>query len=176
MNLHDVAAAFRAALPEGDPVLAFRIDGMDRIGIPVCEAALLPLDGTPSTIGYGYGFEPIEAEVGALGELCEEYHVGEWVARAPRTVASYAELVRTMGVRHVADPLTLCLPAGSDWTPETPLPWVRAERHPSGEAVMVPVEWVTAYPYQQAETPRLIMPITNGLGAGFDLEHAIAHG
>lgn len=176
MNLHDVAAAFREALPAGDPVLAFRIDGMDRIGIPVCEAALLPRDGTPSTIGYGYGFEPIEAEVGALGELCEELHVGDWVAQAPRTVSSYAELLRTRGPRGVADPLTLCLPAGSDWTPETVLPWVEAHRHPSGETVLIPVEWIAAYPYQMAETPRLIMPITNGLGAGFDLEHAIAHG
>ena len=157
-------------------MLAFRIDALDRLGIPVCEAALLPRNGTTSTIGYGYGFEPIEAEVGALGELCEEFHVETWIARAPRTVASYAELVRTRGARHVADPLTLCLPAGSDWTPDTVLPWVEAHRHPSGESVLVPVEWVAAYPYQMAETPRLIMPITNGLGAGFDLEHAIAHG
>ena len=153
MNLHDVAAAFREALPQGDPVLAFRIDALDRLGIPVCEAALLPRDGTTSTIGYGYGFEPIEAEVGALGELCEEFHVETWIARAPRTVASYAELVRTRGARHVADPLTLCLPAGSDWTPDTVLPWVEAHRHPSGESVLVPVEWVAAYPYQMAETP-----------------------
>jgi ribosomal protein S12 methylthiotransferase accessory factor len=176
MNLHDVAAAFRAALPAGEPVHCFRIDALDRLGIPVVEAALLPSDGTPSTIGYGYGFEAIEAEVGALGELCEEIHVEQWVAQAPRTVASHAELVRTRGARHVADPLTLCLPAGSNWTPDTVLPWVEARRHPSGESVLVPVEWVAAYPYQMRETPRLIMPITNGLGAGFDLEHAIAHG
>lgn len=176
MNLADVAAAFRAALPVGEPVHCFRIDALDRLGIPVCEAALLPRDGSPSTIGYGYGFEPIEAEVGALGELCEEIHVERWVAQAPRVVASYSELLRSRGARHVADPLTLCLPAGSDWTPDTVLPWVEARRHPSGEGVLVPVEWVAAYPYQMAETPRLIMPITNGLGAGFDLEHAIAHG
>ncbi len=41
---------------------------------------------------------------------------------------------------------------------------------------MVPREWVAAYPYQLREPARLITPITNGLGAGFDLPHAIAHG
>jgi ribosomal protein S12 methylthiotransferase accessory factor len=58
-----------------------------------------------------------------------------------------------------------------------PLSWVEARRWPSEEAVMVPREWIAAYPYQLGEDkPRLIMPITNGLGAGFDLGHAIAHG
>jgi ribosomal protein S12 methylthiotransferase accessory factor len=57
-----------------------------------------------------------------------------------------------------------------------PLSWVEGRRWPSDEAVMVPREWVAAYPYQLREPARLIMPITNGLGAGFDLPHAIAHG
>ena len=67
----------------------------------------------------------------------------------------------------MVDPLTLCLPAGSPWTPEMPLSWVEARRWPSDEAVLVPREWVAAYPYQLGEDkPRLITPITNGLGAG----------
>ena len=175
-TLQEVADAFRATMPKEAHVSTFRIDSLDRIGIPVVQANLIVPD-EPATIGYGYGAETIEAEVGALGELCEEVHVGEWVKRAPRTVASYAELVRARGERGVVDPLTLCLSAGSPYTPDMPLSWVEARRWPSGEAVMVPREWIAAYPYQLGEDkPRLIMPITNGLGAGFDHGHAIAHG
>lgn len=174
-ELEQVAEAFRATMPAGSDVTYFRIDGLDRIGIPVVQANLI-LPGEPATTGYGYGFQEVEARVGALGELCEEVHVGKWLARAPRVVASFAELARARGERAAVDPLTLCLPAGSAYTPDMPLSWVEARRWPSDEAVMVPREWVAAYPYQLREPARLIMPITNGLGAGFDLPHAIAHG
>lgn len=174
-DLHAVADAFRASLaPHGD-VLSFRVDGLDRIGIPVVQANLLRGDA-PATIGHGYGFSEIEAQVGALGELCEEVHAGRWVTTARRIVGSYAELVRVNGARAVADPLTLCLPAGSDYDDATPLVWMEARRWPSGETVLVPQEWIAIYPYQLGDAPRLIMPITNGLGAGLDLAHAISHG
>ncbi|TDH61010.1 hypothetical protein E2C06_19285 [Dankookia rubra] len=162
-------------MPARGHVSVFRVDMLDRIGIPVIQANLI-LPDEPATIGYGYGFEPIEAEVGALGELCEEVHVHGWLKRAERIVGSYAELSRQHGTTGIVDPLTLCLPAGSPYSPEMPLSWVTAHRL-SGEPVLVPREWVAAYPYQLGEDkPRLITPITNGLGAGFDLPHAIAHG
>lgn len=170
-----VADAFRATMPPGSEATYFRIDGLDRIGVPVVQANLI-LPGEPATTGYGYGFEEVEARVGALGELCEEVHAGKWLAQAPRVVASYAELARTRGERAVVDPLTLCLSAGSPYTPDMPLSWVEGRRWLSDEAVLVPREWVAAYPYQLREPAQLIMPITNGLGAGFDLPHAIAHG
>jgi ribosomal protein S12 methylthiotransferase accessory factor len=171
-ELRRVADAFRATMPANSHVSVFRIDHLDRTGIPVVQANLI-LANEPATIGFGYGFSEVEAEVGALGELCEEVHCGVHVAKAPRVTGSYAELSRD---RAVADPLTLCLPAGSGYTPDTVLPWIEARRWPSGETVLVPREWVAAYPYQLGEAPKLITPITNGLGAGFDLEHAIAHG
>jgi len=174
-ELREVAAAFRASMPRDGDVVVFRIDDLDRVGIPVAQANLLRTN-EPATIGYGYGFAPIEAEVGALGELCEEVHVFRWLDAAPRVHATYADLVRRHGARGVADPLTLCLPAGSPYTPDLALSWVTARRWPTDEAVLVPREWVAAYPYQLRDKPVLITPITNGLGAGFDLEHAIAHG
>ncbi|SDD40924.1 YcaO-like family protein [Belnapia rosea] len=174
-DLHEVARAFRASMPEEGHVTVFRIDMLDRIGIPVVQANLI-VAKEPATTGYGYGFEAIEAEVGALGELCEEVHVGAWLKRAPRLHGSRAALVRERGETGVVDPLTLCLPAGSPYTPEMPLSWVEARRWSTGEPVLVPCDWVAAYPYQLGETPRLITPITNGLGAGFDLPHAISHG
>ena len=174
-NLHDVAIAFRESLPPESDVTVFRIDGLDRTGIPVAQANLL-LPNEPATTGYGYGFEPVEAEVGALGELCEEVHCAAALERLPRLNASYAELVRMRGRRGVVDPLTLCLPAGCLYTDDMVLPWVEGRRWPASEPVLVPREWVAAYPYQLREAPRLITPITNGLGAGFDAAHAIAHG
>ncbi len=174
-DLRAVADAFVASMPKAGRVDIFRIDALDRIGVPVVQASLI-LPDEPATIGYGYGIEPVEAEVGALGELCEEVHVGHWLAAAPRIVASYAELARAHGVAAVADPLSLCLPAGSAYSPDMPLSWVAAKRWPTDETVHVPREWIAAYPYQLKEPARLIMPITNGLGAGLDHAHAIAHG
>ena len=171
-DLRAVADAFRASIPDGAQVSTFRIDHLDRTGVPVVQANLI-LPNERTTVGYGYGFTEVEAEVGALGELCEEVHVGRHLATAPRVVGSHAELSR---YRQAVDPLTLCLPAGSDYTPDLVLSWVEARSWPSGEPVLVPREWVAAYPYQLGEKARVIMPITNGLGAGFDLEHAIAHG
>ena len=117
----------------------------------------------------------IEAQVGALGELCEEVHAGAWLATASRRKASYAALTR-IGGEAALDPLTLCLAAGCDYTSDTVLTWVQGWRWPSGAPVLVPAEWVAAHAYQLAEHARLITPITNGLGAGFDLPHALAHG
>jgi ribosomal protein S12 methylthiotransferase accessory factor len=171
-DLQQVAEAFRATMPADAHLSVFRIDQLDRTGIPVVQANLI-LQNEPATVAFGYGFTEIEAMVGALGELCEEVHVGRHLAAAPRIEGSFAALSRTHAV---TDPLTLCLPAGSDYTPDTVLSWVEARRWPSGETVLVPREWVAAYPYQLSEAARLIMPITNGLGAGFDLEHAIGHG
>ena len=173
-DLRRVAAAFRATMPEGALVSVFPIDHLDRTGIPVVQASLIR-GSDPAITGYGYGGTPIEAEVGALGELCEEVHAADAVDRAEYVRGTTAELSRD---RDVVDPLTLCLPAGSPYDPATTvLDWMEGRRWPSGEPVLVPVEWVAAYNDQMKRiSPVLITPITNGLGAGFDLEHAIAHG
>ena len=63
-DLRAVADAFRATMPANSHVSVFRIDALDRIGIPVVQANLI-LPDEPATTGYGYGFETVEAEVGA---------------------------------------------------------------------------------------------------------------
>jgi ribosomal protein S12 methylthiotransferase accessory factor len=174
--LEDVAAAFREALPrEGHRLEVFRLDPLDRLGVPVCEAALLPESGG-ATAGYGYGLTPVEAEVGALGELIEEFFVGRHLCSAAVECLSFADARRLRGPRGVADPRILCLPAGCAWTEETPLHWVEARRWPEDGSVLMPRDWVAAHPYQIGGAWDLALPITNGLGAGFDLAHAIAHG
>ena len=84
--------------------------------------------------------------------------------------------MRQHGEHGVLDPLTLCLPAGSPYTPDMPLGWRLGRRWPSREPVLIPDEWVASHGYDLAERAGLITPITNGLGAGLDLEHAVAHG
>ncbi len=174
-GLQPVADAFRRSLVAFGEVSVLRLDPLDRTGVPVVQTNLL-LPGKPVTTGHGYGFEAIEAEVGALGELCEEVHNSASVARAEVLRGSYREMVRTHGVRGVLDPLTLCLPAGSRYEPEMVLSWMSARRWPTGESVLAPAEWVAAHGYDLRERDGLITPITNGLGAGLDLEHAVAHG
>ncbi len=173
-ELAPVAAAFRQSLA-GHEMSVVRIDGLDRTGVPVVQGNL-SLPGKPVTTGHGYGFDPVEAEVGALGELCEEVHGTQWVGGIETVMGSYEMLVGLHGERGVIDPLTLCLPAGSRYTPDMPLAWVRGARFPSGEAVLVPDEWAASHGYDLRHRAGLITPITNGLGAGLDMAHAVAHG
>ncbi len=170
-----IAALFRDSMPDGAETFAFRIDSLDRLGIPVVQANLVSPE-RPTVIGHGYGFTEAEAATGALGELCEEVHLGTWLKQQHPVEASYNALVARLGASGVADPLTLCLPAGSDYDPDAARRWIPARRYPSNETVLVPIEWVAIAPYQLDGHPGLITPITNGLGAGLDLDHAVAHG
>lgn len=170
-----IAALFRASMPAGAETLSFRIDSLDRLGIPVVQANLVSPD-RPTIIGHGYGLTEAEAATGALGELCEEVHLATWLCRQTPVQASYADLVARLGTAGVADPLTLCLPAGSPYDPGVPRAWLPARRYPTDETVLVPLEWVAIAQYQMGGRSGLVTPITNGLGAGLDLEHAIAHG
>ena len=175
IDLPEVAATFRHSLRNAGETLVTELQELDRTGVPVVQANLLA-PGKPVLTGHGYGFEVIEAEVGALGELCEEVHCATWVEANPGIVASFKELARTRGPRAAIDPLSLCLPAGSAYDGDTQLRWVEGCRWPSREPVLVPDQWIASHDSDLPTGPRLITPITNGLGAGLDLEHAIAHG
>ena len=174
-ELSDVAAIFRASLPSDGELSVIQLGGLDRTGIAVVQANFLR-PGHAVLTGHGYGFAEIEGTVGALGELCEEVHNADWVAAHPGTITSYDEIVHAHGARAAIDPLTLCLPAGADYHGGTMLRWVEARRWPSGEPVLVPDEWVASHRSDLPPGPTLITPLTNGLGAGLDLEHAVGHG
>ena len=77
----------------------------------------------------------------------------------------------------MADPLTLCLPAGSPVGRDTGLEWVEARRWADHFTVLVPVELAA---YSTKELPPGYCPFTpiisNGMGAGPDLDWAIGHG
>ncbi len=175
MNFKDIRDAYLRAMPTGE-VMIFRNDALDRLGIPSVVSALQMEDGQwiPAS---GYGATDDEAAVSSLGELAEEVSAARFVPTLPRFTGSYHQMVRERGASGVADPLTLCLPAGSPYHPDMTLTWVETTRLTTGERVLVPEEYIATDPgqLQEGRTP-LIRPITNGQGAGLTRDRAIVHG
>ncbi len=169
--------AYRAALPPGE-LLDFSIAALDRIGVPTWSATFWP-EALPNAGGHGYGTTDAEAMTSAYGELSEVIHASAATRRMPRRRATYRALLAEVGARGVVDPVILCLEAGSRYTPEAPLEWVAIRRWGTGEAVLVPIEFVAFQGADIGVPPAdgwLITPITNGLGAGPSLAHAVGHG
>ena len=172
---HPAIGAYRKALPAGE-VLAYPLDPLDRLGLPVWSAELFAARGSMHH-GVGYGDSDARAAIGAFGELSETLFAGDAVRRLEPRRASYEDLLREVGPERVVDPLGACLPAGSDYAPTRPLRWVEARRWATGEPVLVPLELVAASPMDvEPEGDWLVLPVTNGLGAGPSLDHAFAHG
>jgi ribosomal protein S12 methylthiotransferase accessory factor len=178
-DLGPAAHAYLDAFPKGD-VVAFPIHPLDRLGLPVWVVALFPEDpalGGIMPYGVGYGATDEAAVLGGLGEIAEMVWPTLTLGARGKTRGSYAELVRTVGARAVADPLTLCLPAGSPVDHATVLEWVEARRWADGSSVLVPIDLAA---YSSKELSAGYQPFTtiisNGMGAGPDLDWAIGHG
>ena len=187
MNLSSAQAidAYRAALPPGR-LLEFALTPLDRLGIPVQALTLFPSHAAggsglswPLCEGIGYGETAAAARVGAYGELTEEVSSSAAMARLPRLTGSYRDLRARDGGRGVVDPVTLCLEAGSLYTPDTVMEWVEGRRWTTDEPVLIPAEFVACAGMDVPPLPgvsRLVTPITNGHGAGTTLAMAQAHG
>ena len=178
-DLGPAAHAYLDAFPKGD-VVAFPIHPLDRLGLPVWVVALFPEDpalGGIMPYGVGYGATDEAAVLGGLGEIAEMVWPTLTLGARGKTRGSYAELVRSLGARAVADPLTLCLPAGSPVDHATVLEWVEARRWADGSSVLVPIDLAA---YSSKELSAGYQPFTtiisNGMGAGPDLDWAIGHG
>jgi thiazole/oxazole-forming peptide maturase SagD family component len=174
MSLRPIIDAYGANLPPGD-LEHFRVDALDRIGVPVVFACHRQTDGSQFD-AFGYGATEEQALVGVLGELTENAQADTILRGMERVTGSYRQLSINRGAKAVCDPLTLCLPAGSGYTPDTPLTWVAAKRFPTGEPVLVPYEFAACYRSQLDGIAPLTTPITNGLGAGDSFERALVHG
>ncbi|MDC0714959.1 YcaO-like family protein [Stigmatella sp. ncwal1] len=172
-DLSEAREAYARAMPAGE-LLLFRDDGIDRLGVPVV-ASSLRMEKGPWITSHGYGATEEEAMVSAIGELAEEVFAEKTLAVQPRFHGSYQEMVRLRGLRGVADPLTLGLPAGSPYQPDQPLTWLEMKRLATGEPVLVPEEFVVIHPGQLRGRSPLILPITNGQGAGLSQPQALAH-
>ena len=149
--------------------------------MPVWIVALFPedeplLDGV-MPYGVGYGFDEGQAILGAMGEIAEMVFPALSLGAREKVRGSYADLVASEGARAVADPLTLCLPAGSPVGRDTVLEWVSAVRHADGGGVLVPIDLAA---YNTAELSPGYQPFTtiisNGMGAGPDRDWAVGHG
>jgi len=179
-DLPDAAAAYVESMPPGRVEL-FALTPLDRSGIACWNAIFLNEDGTRwhgvAPHGVGYGTDDAGAIIGTTGELAEAVHSAVEIHQMPRRTASYAALRAELGERGAADPLTLCLPAGSAVGWDTALEWVPAHRWPGGETVWMPID-IAACSVGDL-TPGYVpftTPITNGLGAGPTLDFAIGHG
>ncbi len=184
MTLPEAVEAYRRALPPGR-LMEFSLTGLDRIGVPVTTLTFLP-DMTPDNAmvwqlceGIGYGETEDAARVGAYGELTEEVCSSAGLSRLERFTGSYREMLARHGERGAVDPVSLCLEAGSLYTPDSVLEWIAVRRLVDGASVLVPSEFVACSgmdaPAREGIT-RLVTPITNGHGAGTNPEMAQAHG
>ena len=150
-SLSQVADAYREALPEGE-IVEFGISDLDHLGIPVWSAALWPTGG-PFCNGVGYGATETSARVSAYGECVESAGAWQTLQTLPRIRASYRGLIHHYGESSVMDPVSGCLPAGTPYTSDMELEWVEAQRHPGGETVLVPSDFV-ATPGRGLRGPR----------------------
>ena len=173
-DLAHAADAYRRNLPEGRS-WTFAYGGLDRLGVPVVASGFAFPDDYIFD-GFGYGATPEEALVGSLGELSEDTHSEAALARAERFEGSYRAMVDRFGAGGVCDPRSLCLPAGSAYSPDRPLTWVAATRLVTGGPVLVPIEFAAISRRQLGGLDTLITPITNGQGAGLSIDQALAHG
>ncbi|GGM07110.1 YcaO-like family protein [Nakamurella endophytica] len=175
---NEVIGLYRACLAGLGRLGTWPLDGFDRTGVPVVATVWTDReDPAVQAHGVGYGADSAAAEIGALGELAERVVMAQMLRARPVHRGSYRELVRRHGTDAVADPLTLVLPAGSAYHPDQQLVWLPAVRWRTGQEVLVPQEWAASDPGALTPgTEPLVLPITNGLGAGDTAERAVAHG
>jgi len=169
------AVAYYRALPPGR-LEGLRIDALDRLGVPTYHLTYWPADAGPMNGANGYGATLDEAMTSSFGELTEVVSAHNTLAALPRHEGSYRALAAERGPDGVLDPLTLCLEAGSPYTPDRVMRWVEGRRLSSGEPVLVPLEWAACQGSDVEPGDNLITPVTNGLGAGLRLVQALAHG
>ena len=178
-RLPDPVRAYLDVLPEGR-VVGFNLAPIDRTGVPVWFVALFLDDpffvgAMPS--GIGYGATDDEALIGAVAEIAENLMPSLAVMPRKKERGSYHDLVRVLGASSVADPLTLCLPAGSPVGRDTVLEWTPVTRARDGATVQMPLDIAATDYFELSEGYRPFTNlITNGLGAGPDVDFALGHG
>ena len=178
-RLPDAARAYLDAFPPGR-VVGFPLAPLDRTGVPVWYVSLfLDDERLPGAMpsGIGYGATDDEAVIGAVAEIAENLFPTLALLDRPRVRGSYDDLLRERGRGGVADPLTLCLPAGSPVGRKTTLEWTPATRARTGEEVLVPLDVAAVDVFELSPGYEPFTPlITNGLGAGPDIPFALGHG
>ena len=178
-HLGDAPRAYVEAMPRGE-IVAFPITALDGIGLPVWIVALFPDDPRLAELmpyGVGYGTSDEQAVLGGLGECMEMIFPRLTLPFAKRTRASWHDLEAALGADGATDPLALGLPAGSPVGRDTVLDWVESRRCRDGTTVLVPIDVVALGKQELADTYEPFTTlITNGMGAGPDIDWAVGHG
>ncbi|KQP42041.1 YcaO-like family protein [Methylobacterium sp. Leaf106] len=178
-SLPEPVRAYLDILPKGR-IVGFPLAPLDRTGIPVWFVSLFLDDpffvgAMPS--GIGYGATDDEALIGAVAEIAENLMPSLAVMPRKKERGSYHDLTKVFGIGSVADPLTLCLPAGSSVGRDTVLEWTPSVRARTGETVLMPLDIAATDYFELSEGYKPFTNlITNGLGAGPDVEFALGHG
>ncbi len=182
-GLSETERIYRRSLePAGNDgaLFEFALSPIDSLGVPLWTVAVIAND---RFIGDGFGYGPSwnQARVSALGETLENYWIQKSLSKRELVFGTRAELTKK-GLATI-DPRTLCLPAGSCYSEEaTDLCWVEIRNALDSNPAWCPIEFVGC---RYADLPvaardrsseYLIVPITNGAGAGPTKAHAIAHG
>ncbi|MGB3777255.1 MAG: YcaO-like family protein [Tunicatimonas sp.] len=174
-HLQRVLRIYQDNLPEGK-LESFRIDPIDYLGVPIVDVTFLPKPYERLYNGVGYGETELNARLSAFGEMYEIMAISEVFLSAPVQKGSYREMAQRQGIEQVVDPLTMALPAGSPYTPDTPLRWTEVKRLSDDAPAWVPSEFVTNIQADVAYPQQLTTAITNGDGAGDSRERALLHG
>ena len=174
-HLQRVLHVYQDNLPEGK-LESFRIDPIDHLEVPIVDVTFLPKPYQRLYNGIGYGETELNARLSAFGEMHEIMAISEAFLSAPRQKGSHQEMVRQQGAEQVIDPLTMALPAGSPYTPDTPLRWTEVKRLSDDAPAWVPSEFVANIQADVAYPHQLTTAITNGDGAGESRERALLHG
>ncbi|WP_027172231.1 YcaO-like family protein [Methylobacterium sp. 10] len=178
-SLPEPVRAYLDILPKGR-IVGFPLAPLDRTGIPVWFVSLFLDDpffvgAMPS--GIGYGATDHEALIGAVAEIAENLMPSLAVMPRKKERGSYHDLAKVFGAGSVADPLTLCLPAGSPVDRDTALEWTPSVRARTGETVLMPLDIAATDYFELSEGYKPFTNlITNGLGAGPDVDFALGHG
>lgn len=174
-HLQRILRIYQDNLPEGK-LESFRIDPIDYLGVPIVDVTFLPKPYERLYNGVGYGENELRAQLSAFGEMYEIMAISEAFLSAPVQEGSYQEMVRRRGREQVIDPLMMVLPAGSPYTPDTPLRWTEVKRLSDDAPAWMPGEFVTNLQADVAYPHQLTTAITNGDGAGESRERALLHG
>jgi ribosomal protein S12 methylthiotransferase accessory factor len=145
------------------------ITGLDRIGIPVCNA-IVPRSSDDLSVYNGKGVTLDDATASAVMEAVERWSA--WLPRRPDRIASTVELAAA-GERFV-DPLDHNMAPHPRYRPDRPISWLRGTDLLNEESVLLP-QFLAGYHNRFHELPCYRITTSNGIASGNSVEEALCH-
>ncbi len=146
------------------------ITGLDKIGVPVCNA--IRPDARSLSVSQGKGLTRPQGRVSAAMEAIELFHA-ETIDAEVR-VASFRHLIGSGEA--AVDPLRLHLLAGSGYDPAREISWIEGRDLVREHAVWVPFHVVCCDLVPETVQQSVFMISSNGLASGNHSLEAISHG